>query len=97
MKQKKTITKQDLMLTLHNKIGYTKQFSKALVDDVFKNIKNKLLQGQGVKIYGFGKFILRDKSNRKGRNPQTGKAMTIKSRRVVTFRPSLILREKFKN
>ena len=96
MKSKKTITKSDLAEALYNKIGYTKQFSKSLVDDIFSTIQNKLKNGQGVRISRFGKFVLRDKKKRKGRNPQTGNPLIIKSRRVVTFRPSLNVKTKFK-
>ena len=96
MRSKKTVTKADLAKALYNKIGYTKQFSKAFVEDVFSSVKGKLGDGQGVRISGFGKFVLRDKKKRRGRNPQTGSSLTIKSRRVVTFHSSLNLKKKFK-
>ena len=96
MTSKKTITKSDLIEVLYNKIGYTKQFSKALVNDIFSTIQDRLQNGQGVRISGFGKFVLRDKKKRRGRNPQTGESLMIKPRRVVTFRPSLSMKNKFK-
>ena len=96
MKPKETTTKARLAEILYNKIGYTKQFSKVLVDDIFSNIQERLQNGQGVKIAGFGKFVLKDKKKRKGRNPQTGDSLIIKSRRVVVFRPSPVLKKKFK-
>ena len=96
MTSKKTITKSDLIEVLYNKIGYTKQFSKALVNEVFDTIQDRLQDGQGVRICRFGKFVLRDKKKRRGRNPQTGESLMIKPRRVVTFRPSLSMKNKFK-
>ena len=96
MTSKKTLTKSDLIEVLYNKIGYTKQFSKSLVNDIFTTIQDRLQSGQGVRISGFGKFVLKDKKKRRGRNPQTGESLMIKSRRVVTFRPSLSMKNKFK-
>ena len=94
--KKKTLTKAELSEALYKKLGYTKQMNKGLVDSAFDLIENSLLQGRSVKIYGFGKFALRDKKNRQGRNPQTGETITISSRRVLTFKPSAALRKKFK-
>jgi integration host factor subunit alpha len=64
-----------------------------LVDLVFKVIKDTLAKGEKVKISGFGNFSIRDKATRVGRNPQTGDAMNISARRVLTFKPSQILKE----
>lgn len=95
MKNKKTLTKADIVKAVYNKIGYSKKFSEELVDELFNNIKNHLIKGQGIKIHGFGKFILKDKKSRKGRNPKTGKSLTISARRVLLFHASTILKKRF--
>ena len=95
MKNKKTLTKSDIVQAVYNKIGYTKKFSEELVDELFNNIKNHLLKGQGIKIHGFGKFILKDKKPRRGRNPKTGKALTISARRVLLFHASSNFKKRF--
>ena len=82
---KKNLTKADISLAVYNKIGYSKKYCEELVDDFFEMIKNHLKKGQGVQIHGFGKFILKDKKARRGRNPQTGAELTIKARRVLLF------------
>jgi integration host factor subunit alpha len=64
------------------------------VETVLQLIKNDLENGNDVLLSGFGKFYVRDKSERRGRNPQTGDAMMLDARRVVTFKPSGILRKK---
>ena len=63
------------------------------MDLVFKVIKDTLARGEKVKISGFGNFSIRDKATRIGRNPQTGEAMEISARRVLTFKPSQVLKE----
>ena len=95
MKHKKTLTKANIAKAVHNKIGYNKKFCRELVDEFFDTIKNHLIKGQGIKIHGFGKFILKDKKPRKGRNPQTGKALIISARRVLLFHASTIFKKKF--
>jgi integration host factor subunit alpha len=71
----------------------TKKESMAGVDALFEIIKNELSHGKPIKISGFGKWTVMEKKARNGRNPQTGKAMTITARKVVTFRPSYVLRK----
>ena len=73
--------------------GFSKKEAAELVDLVFKVIKDTLARGEKVKISGFGNFSIRDKSTRIGRNPQTGEAMEISARRVLTFKPSQVLKE----
>jgi integration host factor subunit alpha len=65
-----------------------------IVESLFELIKSALVKGEDVKIAGFGKFYVRFKWARKGRNPATGEAMTLEPRRVVLFRPSPRLKEK---
>ena len=63
-----------------------------LVELVFDTLKGTLAQGQKIKISGFGNFVVREKRARVGRNPQTGESIEITARRVLTFRPSQVLR-----
>lgn len=89
------MTKAGLAKAVYNKIGFSKAFSKELVDELFRLIKSHLMSGQGIKIQGFGKFLLKDKKQRKGRNPKTGKALTISARRVLLFQASETFKKKF--
>ena len=95
MKSRQKLIKADISEAVYNKIGYSKKFSEELVDELFKYIKNHLIKGQGVKIHGFGKFVLKDKKPRKGRNPKTGKALIISARRVLLFHTSTVLKKRF--
>lgn len=88
-----SITKADIVDKLHKDANFSKKESADLVDMVFRIIKETLSRGEKVKISGFGNFSIRDKSTRVGRNPQTGEAMNISARRVLTFKPSQILKE----
>lgn len=89
----KTITKSDIVDSVNAKIGFSKKDSTEIVDRVFESIKSALEKGESVKISGFGKFEVRQKHNRRGRNPQTGEEIEIKARKVLIFRPSQILRD----
>ena len=91
---KKTVIKEDIAKAIWEETGYNKQFSKELVNEFFNIIKDYLMNGQGVQIQSFGKFILIHKKSRKGRNPQTGKKLIIPARKVLVFRPSDILNKK---
>ncbi len=80
------LTKADFAEGLYDELGLNKREAKDMVELFFEEIKSSLEQGQQVKISGFGKFELRDKSGRPGRNPKTGEEIPITARRVVTFR-----------
>lgn len=86
------MTKADIVEALYEKVGFSKKEAADLVELVFDQIKNTLAQGQKIKISGFGNFIVREKRARVGRNPQTGESIEISARRVLTFRPSQVLR-----
>jgi len=88
-----SMTKADIVERVYKEAGFSKKEAAELVDLVFKVIKDTLSRGEKVKISGFGNFSIRDKSTRVGRNPQTGEAMDISARRVLTFKPSQILKE----
>ena len=89
-----TLTKSDIVEDLNNQIGLNKREAKELVDSVFETIKETLINGEEVKVSGFGNFQLKDKPARPGRNPKTGEEVTISSRRVVTFKSGLKLKSK---
>jgi len=88
-----SVTKADIVERVYKEAGLSKKEASELTDMVFNIIKDTLAKGEKVKISGFGNFSIRDKAKRIGRNPQTGEAMEISSRRVLTFRPSQILKE----
>lgn len=86
------MTKADIVEALYEKVGFSKKEAADLVEMVFNTIKDTLSQGQKIKISGFGNFVVREKRARVGRNPQTGESIEITARRVLTFRPSQVLR-----
>jgi integration host factor subunit alpha len=80
------LTKADFAEHLFDELGLNKREAKELVELFFEKIKESLERGEQVKLSGFGKFELRDKTSRPGRNPKTGEEVAITARRVVTFR-----------
>ena len=91
-----TMTKADVVKIICEKMGLAIKESTETVEYVFEIIKETLEKGEKVKISGFGNFNLRAKRPRKGRNPQTGEEIMISGRRVVTFKPSNVLRRTLK-
>jgi len=89
-----TLTKEHLIESGYNKGGYSKKKSIELVECLLEIIKSTLESGEDVLISGFGKFCIKDKSERRGRNPATGNNLTLGARKIVTFRCSSVLREK---
>jgi integration host factor subunit alpha len=86
------MTKADIVESLYEKVGISKKEAADLVEMVFDTIKGTLADGTKIKISGFGNFVVREKRSRIGRNPQTGETIEISARRVLTFRPSQVLR-----
>jgi integration host factor subunit alpha len=80
------LTKADFAEKLFDELGLNKREAKDLVELFFEEIKESLERGEEVKLSGFGKFELRDKTSRPGRNPKTGDEVAITARRVVTFK-----------
>ncbi|CAG7857599.1 Integration host factor subunit alpha [biofilm metagenome] len=80
------LTKADFAESLFEELGLNKREAKEIVELFFDEIKDSLSKGEQVKLSGFGKFELRDKNSRPGRNPKTGEEIPITARRVVTFR-----------
>jgi integration host factor subunit alpha len=89
---KSTMTKADIVENVYQKIGFSKKEASELVELVFETLKTVLQDGDKIKISGFGNFIVRGKNERVGRNPQTGEQIKISARRVLTFRPSQVLK-----
>lgn len=87
-----TMTKADIVEKVYQKIGFSKKEASELVELVFSSLKDVLQRGDKVKISGFGNFVVREKNERVGRNPQTGEQIKISARRVLTFRPSQVLK-----
>lgn len=91
--QRMALTKNDIKQKVRE-LGYTQEESAAVVEILIEIIKNRLANGEDVLVSGFGKFMVKDKAPRKGRNPATGEDLMLDSRKVVTFRCSGRLREK---
>ncbi len=87
-----TLTKADLAELLFDRIGLNKRESKDMVEAFFEIVHGSLVQGQDVKLSGFGNFNIRRKAPRPGRNPRTGELVPIEARQVVTFHASLKLK-----
>jgi len=92
-----TLTKAKIVDTVHNELGFPKNRSAELIEILLEQIKATLGKGEDVLISGFGKFCVKEKKERRGRNPATGDDMMLAKRRVVTFRCSHLLREKINN
>ncbi len=89
-----TLTKADLVSRVFATENFSKIESVQVVEKLLEIIKDRLEAGENVLISGFGKFSIRDKKARRGRNPHTGDELILAPRRVVTFRPSGVLRNK---
>lgn len=81
------LTKADMAAKLFEELGLNKREAKEMVEMFFEEVRQSLEHGRQVKLSGFGNFDLREKKQRPGRNPKTGKEIPISARRVVTFRP----------
>ncbi len=92
MSTTRTITKADLVESVHTKVGFSKKESSEVVERVFETMKSTLESGDGLKISGFGKFDVRRKNARRGRNPKTEQGLIIPERTVVTFKASQVLK-----
>lgn len=86
------MTKADLIENIYLKTGFSKKESAEIVETVFDLMKLTLENGEKIKIAGFGNFVVKEKATRRGRNPQTGEEIEISSRRILTFKPSQVLK-----
>lgn len=89
-----TLTKANLVATVRDVCEFTKKDSHKLVDKLLGIIKDTLVNGEDVLVSGFGKFQVKNKRKRRGRNPATGEDLMLGSRRVVRFKCSGVLRDK---
>ena len=92
-----TLTKNDIEQKMIEGIGFSRKQSQLVVAELLEAIKKGLEKGDDVLVSGFGKFRVREKDERRGRNPITGEDVNLKARKVVTFRCSRILRDKIQN
>ncbi len=90
----KTLTRMDLSEAIFREVGLSRNDSAQLVESVLTHMSDALVRGEQVKISSFGTFSIRDKAARVGRNPKTGEEVPIQPRRVLTFRPSHLLKER---
>jgi integration host factor subunit alpha len=89
-----TLTKADIIGSIQSQFDISRPESSRLVESLLETIKATLVNGEDVLISGFGKFIVKGKAARRGRNPQTGGDLTLEPRRVIPFKCSALLREK---
>jgi len=88
------VTKAKIVNSIYNRLDLSKNTSIEVVESLLEIIKRTLANGEDVLITGVGKFCVKDKGKRRGRNPQTGRDMTLRPRRVVTFKCSGVLRDR---
>ena len=86
------MTKVDIVSSVYEKVGFSKKEAMRVVETIFDILKEALERGEKVKISGFGNFMVRNKRARRGRNPQTGDDIEISSRKILTFKPSQVLK-----
>ncbi len=89
-----TLTRADLAESINRRVGLSRADSLDMVESILIHMSDALATGENVKISGFGTFLLRDKTERIGRNPKTGIEVPITPRRVLTFRASQILKDR---
>ena len=90
--ERKTLTRQDISEALYRDVGLSKHESALMLETVLEHISNALIDGEIVKLSSFGTFTSRQKRERIGRNPKTGVSATINARRVISFKPSKLMK-----
>ena len=90
----KTVTRADLAESVFRKVGLSRTESAELVETVIDEICNAIVRGESVKLSSFATFQVRGKNERIGRNPKTGEEVPIEPRRVLTFRPSHLMKDR---
>ena len=90
----KSVIRADLAEAIYKQIGLSRNESAEIVATILEEISQRLEAGENVKISSFGSFSVRSKNERIGRNPKTGREVPITPRRVLSFRPSHILRDR---
>ena len=89
-----SLTKEKIINDIYNHAGLSKTRSRTVVENLFELMKKTLESGEDLLISGFGKFVIKEKSERRGRNPQTTEDLNLRARRVVVFKTSGVLRNK---
>ncbi|MFH1350928.1 MAG: integration host factor subunit alpha [Pseudomonadota bacterium] len=89
-----SLTKEKIINDIYNDVGLSKTQSRVVVERLFDLIKQTLERGEDLLISGFGKFVVKEKAERRGRNPQTTEDLRLRARRVVVFKTSGALRKK---
>lgn len=89
-----TLTRMDLSEAIYREVGLSRNDAGQLVESILDHMSDALVRGEQVKISSFGTFSVRDKAARVGRNPKTGEEVPINPRRVLTFRPSHLMKER---
>ena len=88
------LTKEKIISSIYNQVGLSKNQSRIVVERLLEIVKETLENGEDIMISGFGKFVVKEKSARRGRNPQTTKELQLRARRVIVFKTSGVLRDK---
>lgn len=88
------LTKENIINSIYNQVGLSKSQSRTVVEKLLEIIKGSLESGEDILVSGFGKFVVKEKSARRGRNPQTTEDLQLRARRVVVFKTSGVLRNK---
>ena len=86
------MTKVDIVEAIYEKVGFSKKEVAKIVESIFDIMKGHLQREDKIKLSGFGNFVIRNKRSRRGRNPQTGDDIEITPRRILTFKPSQVLK-----
>ncbi len=89
-----SLTKEKIINDIYNHVGLSKTQSRIVVESLFEIIKQSLESGENLLISGFGKFVVKEKAERRGRNPQTTEDLRLRARKVVVFKTSGVLRKK---
>lgn len=88
------LTKENIINNIYNQVGLSKSQSRIVVERLLEIMKQSMENGEDILISGFGKFVVKDKSARRGRNPQTTEDLQLRARRVIVFKTSGVLRDK---
>jgi integration host factor subunit alpha len=89
-----SLTKERIVSDIFNQVGLGKSKARSVIENTFEIIKESLERGEDILISGFGKFAVKAKHERRGRNPQTSQDLRLRARKVVVFKPSGVLRKK---
>jgi len=91
---KKNLTRKILYNKVHQNLGFSKNFSSTIIDDFFESLIAELIRTKKIKISSFGTFMVVDKKERVGRNPKTKEEAKILARKIIKFKPSVLVKEK---